>query len=95
MATINKPGVYVTETLTPNAPITQGAGDTVAVFIGVADRGPTSTDASGNVISNATVINNWSDFSTQFSYSVVSPFDTSALNPSASSTTTNNTVGTS
>jgi len=92
--TINKPGVYITETLTPTAPSVQGAGESVAVFIGVADRGPTTGSAS-NVISVATAVNNWSEFQTQFGYSVVSPFDTAATVASASSQAYNNTVGTS
>jgi phage tail sheath protein FI len=94
MPAINKPGVYITETLTPTAPSVQGAGDSVAVFIGVSDRGPT-TGSGSNVVSVAAAVNNFSEFQTQFSYSVVSPFDTAATVASASSQAYNNTVGTS
>jgi len=94
---INKPGAYITETLTPNAPqlAAQGAGDSVAVFIGVTDRGgATATNTNNKVVSTPTVVNNWSEFSKYYSYSTVSPFDGSANYPSATSTTYNNTVGT-
>lgn len=37
---IQRPGVYVEETLTPVAPVVGAASDTVAAFIGANDRGP-------------------------------------------------------
>ena len=95
MAAINKPGVYISETLTPNATTVQNAGDSVAVFIGVTDRGGNTSGTAGSIISTASVVNNWSEFSAQYSYGVVSPFDGSAVVASASSQAYNNTVGTS
>jgi phage tail sheath protein FI len=68
MANYNKPGVYVEETLTPNIPVAQTVADSVAAFIGVADRGPTALDSNNNVIAVPTLIRNFSDFIDKFSY---------------------------
>lgn len=95
MATINKPGVYIQETLSPNAPVTQTTGESVAVFIGIADRGGNTTGAANSIVSTPILVSSWSDFVNEFSYgSTVSPFDTSALVASSTSQTYNNTVGT-
>lgn len=67
MTTYNKPGVYVEETLTPNAPVAPTLADSVVAFIGVADRGPTSGSA-GNVLATPTLVNSWTDFVTKFGY---------------------------
>ena len=47
MATYNKPGVYVEESLTPNLPVAVTTAASVAAFIGVADRGPTEVVSFG------------------------------------------------
>ena len=80
MAIYNKPGTYVQEVLTANAPIVGATGDSVAAFIGYADRGPTSlaATATNNVISTPVLVTNWDDFSRTFAFSVgndVTPFD--------------------
>jgi len=95
MATINKPGVYVQESLSPNKPVAQTTGDSVAVFIGIADRGGNPTGAAGSIISTPLLVSSWSDFVNEFSYgSTVGPFDATATVASASSQAYNNTVGT-
>jgi phage tail sheath protein FI len=74
MTTYNKPGVYVEETLTPNAPVAPTLADSVVAFIGVADRGPTSVSA-GNVLATPTLVNSWTEFATAFGYGTsIDPF---------------------
>lgn len=74
MPTYNKPGVYVEETLTPNAPVSQTLADSVVAFIGVADRGPTAV-SSGNVIATPTLVNSWTEYLTAFGYGTsIDPF---------------------
>jgi len=90
MATINKPGVYIQEFLTPNAPSVGITGPSVAAFIGVADRGPTGTSASPNVIAVPTVVNNLSEFTNIFGYgSAAGIYDSSVTSTAANP----NTVG--
>jgi len=74
MATYNKPGVYVEETLTPNLPVVQAEAPSVAAFIGVADRGPT-TVVGGAVLAVPTLVTSFADFTRQFSFdNVVNTF---------------------
>lgn len=49
---IQRPGVYVEETLTPVAPVVGAASDTVAAFIGANDRGP----------STPTLVTSWNQY---------------------------------
>lgn len=80
MATYNKPGVYVEETQITNQQVASGAATSTAAFIGVADRGPTTVDGSGNVLGVPTLVTSWTDFVDQFSFnSVVTPW-TSTVN---------------
>jgi len=67
MATYNKPGVYIEETLTPNVPIFSVTSESVAAFIGFSDRGPTTT-SNGNVVGVPTLLTNWNEFVNLFSY---------------------------
>jgi phage tail sheath protein FI len=67
MATYNKPGVYIEETLTPNVPSPTVVSQSVAAFIGYADRGPTQT-VNNNVVGTPTLVSNWSEFVNLFSY---------------------------
>jgi len=67
MATYNKPGVYVEETLSPSTPIVSDSSQTAAVFIGATDRGPTTVVGS-NVVGVPTLVTSWSDFINKFSY---------------------------
>jgi len=74
MAIYTKPGVYVEETLTPNLPVIQSEAPSVAAFIGVADRGPT-TVVNNAVVAVPTLITSFSDFTRQFSFdNVVNTF---------------------
>ena len=66
-APYTKPGVYVEETLTPNLPVAPAISNSVAVLIGVADRGPTATSGS-NVVGVPTLVSTWSDFVNTFSF---------------------------
>jgi len=80
MAIYNKPGTYVQEVLTAAAPIAGATGDSIAAFIGYADRGPTALAAlsTNNVISTPVLVTNFDDFATQFAFSVgndLTPFD--------------------
>lgn len=76
MATYNKPGVYVEETLVPSKTVTNGSANAVAAFIGVADRGPTTLATDNTtVIPVPTLVRSWSEFTDKFSFSsVASPF---------------------
>jgi hypothetical protein len=65
MASYNKPGVYVEESLSPSTPISSQASQTNAVFVGVTDRGPTST-ATGVVLGTPTVVTSLTDFANKF-----------------------------
>jgi phage tail sheath protein FI len=67
MATYNKPGVYIEETLTPNVPIFSVTSESVAAFIGFSDRGPTTT-VNGNVVGVPTLLTNWNEFVNLFGY---------------------------
>lgn len=67
MATYNKPGVYVEETLTPNIPTSGTNSTTVATFIGFADRGPT-TVVSSAAYGVPTRVTSPSQFYTLFSF---------------------------
>ena len=83
MTTYNKPGVYVEETLTPNAPVAPTLADSVVAFIGVADRGPTAVSA-GNVLATPTLVNSWTEFVTKFGYGTSSdPFKAAGIGTSA------------
>ena len=83
MATYNKPGVYVEETLTPNLPVVQTEASSVAAFIGVADRGPTAV-VSGAVLATPTLVTSFSDFTRQFSFdNVVNTFSGANVGTSA------------
>jgi phage tail sheath protein FI len=83
MAIYNKPGVYVEETLTPNLPVVQAEAASVAAFIGVADRGPT-TVVNNAVVAVPTLITNFSDFTRQFSFdNVVNTFSGANVGTSA------------
>jgi phage tail sheath protein FI len=83
MAIYNKPGVYVEETLTPNLPVVQSEAASVAAFIGVADRGPT-TVVNNAVVAVPTLITNFSDFTRQFSFdNVVNTFSGANVGTSA------------
>jgi len=83
MPTYNKPGVYVEETLTPNAPVSQTLADSVVAFIGVADRGPTAV-SSGNVIATPTLVNSWTEYLTAFGYGTsIDPFKAASIGTSA------------
>lgn len=53
---IQRPGVYVQETLNPVAPVVGAASDTVAAFIGPNDRGPIT----------ATLVTSWNDYVSKF-----------------------------
>lgn len=53
---IQRPGVYVEETLNPVAPVVGPASDTVAAFIGANDRGP----------STPTLVTSWNQYVTTF-----------------------------
>lgn len=90
MAAINKPGVYIQEVLSPSLPASTITGPSIAAFIGIADRGPT-TGTAGNVVGVPTVVNNLTEFTNSFGYgSIAGIFDSSVT-----STTANpNTVGT-
>lgn len=90
MADRNKPGVYIQEVLTPSLPASTITGPSVAAFIGIADRGPT-TGTAGSVVGDPLVVNNPTDFTNYFGYgSIAGIFDSSVT-----STTANpNTVGT-
>lgn len=76
MATYNKPGVYVEETLVPSKTVTNGSAASVAAFVGVADRGPTTLATDNTtVIPVPTLVQSWAEFTDQFSFSsVASPF---------------------
>ena len=76
MATYNKPGVYIEETLVTSKTVTNGSANSVAAFIGVADRGPTTLATDNTtVIPVPTLISSWSEFTEKFSFSsVASPF---------------------
>jgi phage tail sheath protein FI len=82
----NKPGVYVEETLTPNIPVAPTVADSVAAFIGRADRGPTEV-VGGNVVGIPTFINSWSDFVNNFSFgSSLNTFSGAGLGVTVSAT---------
>lgn len=53
---IQRPGVYVEETLNPVAPVVGAASDTVAAFIGANDRGP----------STPTLVTSWNEYTSTF-----------------------------
>lgn len=83
MPTYNKPGVYVEETLTPNAPVTPTLANSVVAFIGVADRGPTYV-SSGNVLATPTLVNSWTDYVTKFGYGTsIDPFKAAGVGTAA------------
>lgn len=83
MTTYNKPGVYVEETLTPNAPVSPTLADSVVAFIGVADRGPTYV-SGGNVLATPTLVNSWTDFVTKFGYGTsIDPFKAASIGTAA------------
>jgi len=76
---INKPGVYVQETLTPNIPVSSSLATTAAAFIGIADRGPTAIDSNGNVVGVPTLVTS-SQFDNVFSFAGhPATFDSSIL----------------
>ena len=94
MATYNKPGVYIEESLMPNTAAPTAVSNSVAAFIGYADRGPTAT-VSGNVVGVPTLITNWNEFVNLFSYgSNINTFSgvTSVILSGASAATTTTTV---
>lgn len=95
MATFNKPGVYIQETLSPNLPVATATGVSTAAFIGVADHGPvTGVAASTNVIGAPTLVSNWDEFVNKFCFgSAVNAFDntvtSTAANPNSVGTSAN------
>jgi hypothetical protein len=83
MPIYNKPGVYVEETLTPNAPVTPTLADSVVAFIGVADRGPTYVSGA-NVLATPTLVNSWTDYVTKFGYGTsIDPFKAASVGTAA------------
>ena len=83
MTTYNKPGVYVEETLTPNAPVAPTLADSVVAFIGVADRGPTYVSGS-NVLATPTLVNSWTEFVNAFGYGTsIDPFKAASIGTAA------------
>lgn len=80
MATYNKPGVYIEERPYANSPIAVASGPSTAAFIGVADRGPTTT-VSGAVYGTPTLVTSWSDFLSKFSYGPSVSTWTSSVDP--------------
>jgi phage tail sheath protein FI len=73
MATYIKPGVYVEESLSLNAPINNAAAASVAAFIGYADRGPTTdpNDPAQNtstVTGVPTLVTSFDDYLSKFSF---------------------------
>lgn len=68
MATpINRPGVYVEEVASANAPVAPSTGDSVAVFIGPTDRGPV-TGTKDSYVGKPTLVTGWEDFCAKFSF---------------------------
>jgi len=83
MPTYNKPGVYVEETLTPNAPVAPTLADSVVAFIGVADRGPTYVSGS-TVLATPTLVSSWTEFVTAFGYGTsIDPFKAAGVGTAA------------
>lgn len=83
MPTYNKPGVYVEETLTPNAPVAPTLADSVVAFIGVADRGPTYVSGS-TVLATPTLVSSWTEFVTAFGYGTsIDPFKAAGTSTTA------------
>ena len=70
MATFNKPGVYIQEVLSSNLPVNNISGASVGAFIGIADRGPTTT-VGGNIVGVPTLVTSWEDFVNKFSFGAV------------------------
>ena len=64
MSEVLHPGVYVNEVQSGNAPI-EGAGTSVAGFIGYTKRGP---------VGKPVLVTSWTDFSQKFSFGLDSPF---------------------
>jgi phage tail sheath protein FI len=56
MANVQRPGVYVQETLNPIAPVVGPTSNTVAAFVGANDRGPTVP----------TLVRDWNDYVSKF-----------------------------
>jgi hypothetical protein len=56
MANVQRPGVYVQETLNPIAPVVGPNSNTVSAFVGANDRGPTSP----------TLVRDWNDYVSKF-----------------------------
>jgi len=67
MPAYNKPGVYVQENLTPNIPVYTDSAISTAVFIGEAERGPTSS-TSATLLGVPTLVTSWADFCTKFNF---------------------------
>lgn len=63
-----KPGVYIEETLKPTQPVPTSGAPSVAVFVGVTDRGPTTTTVGGDVVAVPTLVRSWSEFVSKFSF---------------------------
>lgn len=80
----NKPGVTITEVLSPNLPVNTLSGASVGAFIGIADRGPTAV-VGGNVVGVPTLVSNWDEFVNTFSFGAV----TNIFSPSIFGTTPN------
>lgn len=94
MATYSKPGVYVEETLTPNLPVAPTVTNSVATFIGRADRGPTEV-VGGNVVGVPTLVSSWSDFVNNFSFgSSINTFSGAGLGVTTSATSAGYLAGT-
>lgn len=68
MASYNKPGVYIEESLTPNLPGAAANTPSTAAFIGYSDRGPTSGTDGSSIVGVPTLVNSWSDFVDNFSF---------------------------
>jgi phage tail sheath protein FI len=75
MPTYIKPGVYIEENVSAVRPVDNSTASSVAVFVGVADRGPTKKDASNNVLAVPTLVTSWSDYTNKFAMSsTIDPF---------------------
>lgn len=76
MATYIKPGVYIEENVAAVRTLDNSTPSSAAVFIGVADHGPTKLDGS-TVLAVPTLVTSWTDFNNKFGFaSTVDPFKT-------------------
>jgi phage tail sheath protein FI len=76
MATYIKPGVYIEENVAAVRTLNNSTPSSAAVFIGVADHGPTKLDGT-TVLAVPTLVTSWTDFNNKFGFaSTVDPFKT-------------------